>query len=228
MLLNRRIYYFIYSDPLGIKVQKHRIITWSLETLTAWVVQTPPCSQTIITSHVLSRMIAHTFLKKLEDISPFYGDTDVPVLDFWRCLPSVSKTGWIPCLHVLILTWMDSSDSSLVRQLLTSWWPAWQLSLLDPGTCKSCAFSQALVGFEPTSKFLTIRPLRLGYHPDTYFIFYTTNVESFLYSQKKNLHRINWKGQKWVRLSATICVIEMCFSLYYYINCCVYFVTCNE
>ena len=31
---------------------------------------------------------------------------------------------------------MDSSDSPLVRYLLTSWQPAWQPSLFDPLTCK--------------------------------------------------------------------------------------------
>ena len=41
------------------------------------------------------------FLKKkfLEDMSPFCGATDTPVLDFWRCLSWVSKPGWIPRLH---------------------------------------------------------------------------------------------------------------------------------
>ena len=31
-------------------------------------------------------------------MSPFRGATDTPVLDFWWCLPWVSKPGWIPCL----------------------------------------------------------------------------------------------------------------------------------
>ena len=84
-------------------------------------------------------------------------------------------------------------------------------------------YPQALVGFEPTTELLTIRSLRLGYRLVTYH-----KCGVFSVAQKKNLHRINWKGQKRVRLSATICVIEMRFSLYYYINCCVYFATCNE
>ena len=42
------------------------------------------------------------FLKKfLEDMSPFCGATDTPVLDFWWRLPWVSKPGWIPCLRAL-------------------------------------------------------------------------------------------------------------------------------
>ena len=37
------------------------------------------------------------FFKFLEDISSFFfGTTDTPVLDFWWCLPWVSKPGWIP------------------------------------------------------------------------------------------------------------------------------------
>ena len=32
----------------------------------------------------------------LEDVCPFSGATDTPVLDPWHCLPWVSKSGWIP------------------------------------------------------------------------------------------------------------------------------------
>ena len=39
------------------------------------------------------------FLKFLEDMSPFCGATDTPVLDFWWRLPWVSKPGWIPRFH---------------------------------------------------------------------------------------------------------------------------------
>ena len=40
------------------------------------------------------------FLNKfLEDMSPFCGATDTPVLDFWWRLPWVSKPGWIPRLR---------------------------------------------------------------------------------------------------------------------------------
>ena len=39
------------------------------------------------------------FLKKfLEDMIPFCGATDSPVLDFWWLLPWVSNLGWIPHL----------------------------------------------------------------------------------------------------------------------------------
>ena len=41
------------------------------------------------------------FKKILEDISPFRGATDTPVLDFWWHLPWVSKLGWIPHLCAL-------------------------------------------------------------------------------------------------------------------------------
>ena len=38
------------------------------------------------------------FLKFLEDISPFCGATDTPVLDFWWCLPWSFKARVIPCV----------------------------------------------------------------------------------------------------------------------------------
>ena len=38
----------------------------------------------------------------LEDTSPSCGATDTPVLDFWWCLPWVSKPEWIPHLHALL------------------------------------------------------------------------------------------------------------------------------
>ena len=41
------------------------------------------------------------FLKFLEDMSPFCGATDTPVLDFWWCLSWVSKPGLIPRLRAL-------------------------------------------------------------------------------------------------------------------------------
>ena len=41
------------------------------------------------------------FLNFFEDMSPFCGATDTPVLDFWWCLPWVSKPGWIPRLRAL-------------------------------------------------------------------------------------------------------------------------------
>ena len=50
-------------------------------------------------------VLFHSQLKKsffllnfLEDISPFRGATDTPVLDFWWHLPWVSKPMWIPCM----------------------------------------------------------------------------------------------------------------------------------
>ena len=51
-----------------------------------------------------------------------------------------SLAGTLPCLIT-----MDSPDSPLVWHLLTSWWPAWQLSLFDSHTC-TCR--QTLVGPE--------------------------------------------------------------------------------
>ena len=58
------------------------------------------------------------FLNNLQDMSPFCGATDTHVLDFWWCLPWVSKPGGslacvLPCLHVA-----DSSDSS---RMSASW-----------------------------------------------------------------------------------------------------------
>ena len=53
------------------------------------------------------------FFLIFEDISPFRGATDTPVLDFWWCLPWVSKPGWIPSMlfHLcdpLIHLWCDT------------------------------------------------------------------------------------------------------------------------
>ena len=78
--------------------------------------------------------------KILQDIDPFFGATDAPILDFcWR----------LPWPRVDPLTCMfrhlratESSNSPLVRHLLTSWWPAWQPSCSNPCTV------QALVGLE--------------------------------------------------------------------------------
>ena len=51
-----------------------------------------------------------------ENVSPFCGTTDTPVLDFWGRLLWVSKPAWIPHLPACY-----SSDSPLVRHLLTTW-----------------------------------------------------------------------------------------------------------
>ena len=42
------------------------------------------------------------FLKFFEDIGPFCGTTDTPVLDFWQQLPLVSKPGWILLLACFV------------------------------------------------------------------------------------------------------------------------------
>ena len=44
-----------------------------------------------------------SFTKFLEDISPFRGATDTPILDFWWRLPRVSKPGWIPSLACFLV-----------------------------------------------------------------------------------------------------------------------------
>ena len=44
------------------------------------------------------------------------------IFDFWWCLSWVSKSDLLPCSHALHAA--DSSDSPLVRHLLTSWQPA--------------------------------------------------------------------------------------------------------
>ena len=60
------------------------------------------------------------FLKKNGGHQSFCGATDL-----WWCLPWFSKPGWILLLNCLYAT--DSLDSPMVRHLLTSWQPAWQL-----------------------------------------------------------------------------------------------------
>ena len=42
----------------------------------------------------------------LEDISPFGRVIDTSVLNFWGCLPWVSKPGWIPRLHTSSPVWI--------------------------------------------------------------------------------------------------------------------------
>ena len=92
---------------------------------------------------LLQVFIFSFFLKFLEVTCPFCGATDTPVLDFWWCLPWVSKPGWNR-LHAFLPVHY-SSDSPLVRHLLTSWWPAWQPSQFDPHTCSRQTYPQALV-----------------------------------------------------------------------------------
>ena len=65
-------------------------------------------------------------------MSPFLGATDAPILDFWSPLGFKARVGSALFelsggVHVtLYIPW----DSPLVWHLLTSWWPAWQLSCL--------------------------------------------------------------------------------------------------
>ena len=69
--------------------------------------------------HCLSGMKQIVMDFFFEDISPFRGDIDTPVLDFWWRLPWVSKPGWIPCLRALSPA-CKSWDSPLVRHLLVA------------------------------------------------------------------------------------------------------------
>ena len=53
----------------------------------------------LATLHQRTHFTSDQFFKKnLEDISPFCGATDTPVLDFWWHLPWSLKPGWIPSL----------------------------------------------------------------------------------------------------------------------------------
>ena len=106
--------------------------------LDSLLVPTPPCSQTIITSCVLSRNIAQTLLKNTGGHKSFLWGHWYPCFGLLEMLPLFQGQGvFLACmlchLHVRV-----SSDSPLVWQLLTSWWPAWQLRFLDPRTCRSC------------------------------------------------------------------------------------------
>ena len=70
------------------------------------------------------------FLKiVLEDISHFCEATDNPVLDFWWCLPWVSKPGWTPSC---MLSHLCDPQIHLMQFQLTVWRSVWQLSLFDP------------------------------------------------------------------------------------------------
>ena len=66
--------------------------------------------------------------------SDLFVATNTPVLDFSDVCFGFESQGRLPHLHAI-----NSSDSPL----LTSWWPAWQLSHFDRGT-----YIQALVGLE--------------------------------------------------------------------------------
>ena len=79
----------------------------------------------------LSLKIISFFLKKKEDTSPFVAPL------FWTsgkfCPGFQSQAGCLDCvLHCLYA--INTSDSPLVWQLPTPWWPAWQLSLFEPRT----------------------------------------------------------------------------------------------
>ena len=73
--------------------------------------------------------IIYTYFKIFEDISPFCGDTDTPVLDFPWYLPGVLKDGSLACVFYHPYA-MHSSDSPLVPHVLTSWrfdWKIWSV-----------------------------------------------------------------------------------------------------
>ena len=57
---------------------------------------------------VITEALFFLFPKKLEDISPFCGATDTPVLDFWWHPAWVSKPGWVPLLacFVACVSWI--------------------------------------------------------------------------------------------------------------------------
>ena len=81
---------------------------------------------TRITKNVCPLLLAWPFFweKKWEDKS-FLWATDTPALDFWWCLPWVSKLWWIPCRLCHL------SDPQIHRHLLTEWrsnfWRTWVL-----------------------------------------------------------------------------------------------------
>ena len=89
------------------------------------------------------------FFQFLEDISLFGGATDTGVLDFWWVCPEFQNQGRSLACALYHLFAMDSSDSSLVPNLLTSWQTAWQLSLFDPCTGKGI---QTLVEIQTGTK----------------------------------------------------------------------------
>ena len=60
---------------------------------------------------VITEALFFLFQKKLEDISPFCGATDTPVLDFWWHPAWVGPFACMLCC----LCFMDSSDSPLVN-----------------------------------------------------------------------------------------------------------------
>ena len=56
-------------------------------------------SSSRVESHISVSCVILFSKKNLEDICPFCGVTNIPVLDFWRHVLWVSKPGWISCLY---------------------------------------------------------------------------------------------------------------------------------
>ena len=81
--------------------------------------------------------------KFLEDISPFWGTTDTPALDFWWRLSRLLKPGWIFTCMLGCLCATESSDSPLMWHLLTSWQPAWHPSRPNEYTCEPALVEQS-------------------------------------------------------------------------------------
>ena len=99
------------------------------------------------------------FQKKnyLEDISPFRGATDTPVLNFWWRLPWVSRPGWIPHLCALLpacnefLRFISGATPANCIEVSMAAEPFWSMYLQ---TC-----SQALVEVQGLPQARHCRPL---------------------------------------------------------------------
>ena len=93
--------------------------------------------------------------KFLEDINPFRGATDIPVLDFWWCLPWVSKPGWIPfvCfLACMILRFTSGAMPADCIEVSMAAEPFWSMylqmcpqALMEVRGLKVCEFVNVII-----------------------------------------------------------------------------------
>ena len=118
---------------------------------------------------------------------PFCRATNVPILDFWLCLPWVSKTGWISHLHAFLLVWY-SSDSPHLRHLLTSWRVA----------LPTCVFLQRKPAVEHRLEWSEVSL-------DQYSIEFAKNA---------NIYSTKWKSNSWTMFNLFHCIspfYQFCF-----------------
>ena len=115
----------LYDNLLFITISFHLLVFTSCSVAKCWSVvdlRFLNSGRWNLKSHCVPQKVCFNF----EDKSPFCRATETPVLDFWWRMPWVSRSITFMLCHFHV---MDSSDSSLVQHLLSSWQPSLQLSL---------------------------------------------------------------------------------------------------